>query len=224
MMFRNTNAIAGAAVLVASSSVLAVTNPFAEDFLAGPEGWVQSDGITAPTFAGGGGPDGPADSFISTSHNFLNDSGGSTPILFQGSAALGSSGGAFAGDYIAAGVTQISFKIRHFASAPLSMYYRVAPQFGAGFVALDFAPNAFPGQWTTVTFDLTPTSPQLIAEGTNYNDIFSNVQLFQIGVAFPSIAGIDADFEFQLDDITIVPTPASALLLVGAPLLMRRRR
>ena len=215
--------IAGTAIAIASTSVNAAINPFAEDFLAGASGWVEADAITAPTFVPGGGPDSPADSFISTTHNFVNDSGSSTPILFQGSDVLATSGGAFDGDYIAAGVNQISFNIRHFASAPLSMYYRVAPQFGPGFVAVDFAP-VLPGQWTTITLDLSPTSPNLIPEGTVYADIFSNVQLFQIGVAFPSIAGTDAPFEFQLDDVTLAPTPATALLLAGLPLVCRRRR
>lgn len=219
-----TTTAATAAILTVSASVSAATNPFAEDFVAGPENWVIADGSTAPTWAPGGGPDAPTDSFISTSYNFVNDTGSSTPILFQGNDALNSSGGAFTGDYIAAGVTQISFKVRHFASAPLSMYYRVAPQFGPGFVATDFAPNAFPGVWNTVTFDLSPSSSQLIPEGTNYNDIFSNVWLHQIGVAFPSIAGTDASFEFQIDDVTITPTPGTAAILLGAPLVMRRRR
>jgi hypothetical protein len=223
MTIQNTIAFAGTAIMLASSSALAAINPYAEDFLTDAAGWVASDGISAPTFVPAGGPDSPADSFLSTSHNFVSDTGSSTPILFQGSDLLGTSGGAFDGDYIAAGVSQISFKVRHFASAPLSMYYRVAPQFGPGFVAVDFAP-VLPGQWTTVTLDLSPSSPNLIPEGTVYGDIFSNVQLFQIGVAFPSIAGEDADIAFQLDDVTLAPTPATALLLAGLPLVIRRRR
>lgn len=205
----------------------AVVVPFTETFDT-TAGWTNTD-FAQPTLVASGGPDGS--SFISTRRSFANSSAGSFEVLFRGEPSLipgitpDASGGAFIGNWIDAGVDNISFDIRHNGVAPVNFFVRIAnvARF-PGAIAVEFQP-VFGGQWTTISLDLTPDSPNFVSfEGADYNAVFSNAGPVQIGIDAGALAGIPGDFTFELDNVTITPAPGAAFALLAAGGLAARRR
>ena len=130
--------------------------------------------------------DGNPGGHVSTEETVSIDSG----TLFRGHVGFNSSDGNFAGDWIAEGIDTISFDVRHDYDQPLVFYARIAtPQNFPAHVAIGFAPVP-PGQWTTLTIDVTEGSPALINEAApffSYADTFSNVGNIQIGIDVDSV-------------------------------------
>ncbi len=191
-------------------------------------GWSNTD-FAEPTLVGSGGLDGS--SYISTQRSFANSSAGSFEVLFRGEPSLipgllpDASGGAFIGNWIDAGVDNISFDIRHNGVAPVNFFVRVANvnRF-PGAIAVAFQPT-FAGQWTTISLDLSPDSPNFVSfEGADYNAVFANAGIIQIGIDAGALGGIPGDFTFDLDNVTITPAPGAAFALLGACGLAARRR
>ena len=98
---------AAIAALVIASAARAELVPFTEDFATGNASW--ADGAGVPLSWGGG--------FVSSTRSFLNSIEGDQVSLFRGEIGLGSSGGAFAGDWLGGRVTEFSFDIRHGAKS-----------------------------------------------------------------------------------------------------------
>ncbi len=205
----------------------AVVVPFTETFDT-TAGWSNTD-FAEPTLVGSGGLDGS--SYISTQRSFANSSAGSFEVLFRGEPSLipgllpDASGGAFIGNWIDAGVDNISFDIRHNGVAPVNFFVRVANvnRF-PGAIAVAFQPT-FAGQWTTISLDLSPDSPNFVSfEGADYNAVFANAGIIQIGIDAGVLGGIPGDFTFDLDNVTITPAPGAAFALLGACGLAARRR
>ena len=112
--FRSSVAAIATTVVLTSSALAAP--PFSEDFAGGTSNWRFNntndpllDGVSA------GGPDGS--SYLSRT-GVLPSSG--SQVIFRAHKSYGSSGGAYTGDWIAAGAYQVSAFIRHNASEPLS--------------------------------------------------------------------------------------------------------
>ena len=220
--------LANAAMAFCSLTVLADVTTFTETFAGGDANWQSGNFSPLNTF-GSGGPDGSA--FVSTDATFQFAADDDPLTIFRGQASNNASDGAFVGNWIASGVNELSFSVRHDSPLPLSFFARIAtPGNFPAAIGLAFAP-VFPGQWTDVTIDISETSPQLIYEGpaSTFNSVFSSVGNLQIGTSVPTgFGGVPGSFTFDLDNIgvTAVPEPASgfALWALTATLLARRNR
>ncbi len=218
-----------------SSVAFAVTPPASELFTASASGWtVGSSGPALATWSAGSGPDGSG--AISTQRSFVNDPVSTTnpPVLF--SALSGASGNTLFGNWISAGVTQFSFDIRHNAPVNLTAFARFA---GAnnfpGATAVGFAP-VLPNTWTMVTISIAASSPNFVSfEGTNFATVFGaspqngfqGIGRLQLGVFVPQgLAFTTPTYQFEIDNVRVIPTPATAtaLLAVSALVGARRRR
>ena len=95
-----------ASLVIASAAGIAsagVTNPYSEGFEAGANGWtdIANDALNEVAT---GGVDGSA--YVNTSYSFNGSADGDLAVLFRGNApGQNASGGAFAGDWLAGGVT-----------------------------------------------------------------------------------------------------------------------
>jgi hypothetical protein len=206
-------------VLAWSAGALATVVPFEESFSAGPAGWSKnSAGTILLDWTAAGGSDGGG--FTSAPFNFQNSAANSTPPILHGSPTA--SGGAFAGDWIADGVTEFSAYVKHDAGMPLSFFMRVAPVAGPGAVGVIFAPVPT-NVWTPISWGIFPGNPQTIFEGTNFAQAFSNVGRVQIGVITPAaLAGVNQDVLFSLDQPALAPEPGT-LVLFSAGLVLAAR-
>jgi hypothetical protein len=199
----------------------AATVPFTEEFTASDANWRGNpnsvgslDGWSATGGAGGGG-------YVSEAFNFVGSVfGAQGPVIFRGPASA--SGGAFAGDWIADAVREVSVYVRHDAPVAVELFARfVSPMGFPGAIAAGDVPVA-PGQWTRLTFAIDPASPQWTSfEGSDFATVFGNIGTVQIGATTPAaLAGADVAVHFDLDAVSIVPEPASIAFLALAGLAL----
>lgn len=213
----------GAWALIQAPTVVATDVPFTEDFVADSADWYDSVGARPMDWSGSGGPDGG--SYAVGPFNFVDSSGGDTPLFARAQDEFGSSGGAFEGDWIADGVTRLSAFVRQETPIPLTFFVRfTGPRNFPGAVALIFTPVPS-DTWTEIAVAIHPDNPQFIYEGSDFESVFSNIGHVQVGVIVPeALAGHDEDFDFDLDKVTIVPEPSTALLTLAAAALLGLRR
>jgi len=211
-----------ASLLMVVPSAVAATVPFTETFNTDSADWFDSPGTTPLFWNAVGGPDGSG--FAATTGNFMALGTGDPLVLFRAHDEFNSSGGAFVSNWVADGVTGFSASIRHDAGVPLNFFVRFAgPANFPGANNVFFIPVPS-GSWTELTAALP--NPNLIFEGPfTYEQVFGNIGHVQIGVSTPeSLAGLDASFNFDLDNVSIVPEPAALTLLVlGAAVMLKRR-
>lgn len=206
---------------VALSAAQAVTVPFTEDFVGDSANWYDSAGTSPAGYVSSGGPDGG--SYASTTLNFVGLSEGDTPVLFRAQDEFGSSGGAFVGDWDTAGVTEFTFYVRHNADVPLNYFVRYATPINfPGANSVIFTPVQ-PETWTLISIPVP--DPFAVYEGPfGFEDVFTDIGHLQPGVSVPAeLAGVDESFTFDIDKVSIVPEPASLLLVAAGALLARRR-
>lgn len=214
------------AALVAAASFVSAsagTAPFTEDFTADSANWRDSTSVTPLSWFNNGGPG--DSSYASGSFNFVNLVAGNTPAVIRGQDEFNSSNNAFTGDWVAGGINSFSMKVRHNATEPLGYFVRFSgPANFPGMIAVSFTPVA-PGTWTELSFDIVEGNPALFGEGFSFTDVFSNIGHVQVGVTVPDgLAGVDQSFDFDIDQLSIVPEPTSiALIALGALALLRRR-
>jgi hypothetical protein len=223
--------IVAAALLAGGGSAAQAATPFAEGFNAGTAGWRFSNTIDLTAVASGSF-DGSG--YVSRTFAFssLSNPAAASAIVFRAQEEYNSSGAAYAGNWIAEGVKQVSAMVRHTATEPLSFNVRLSnPANFPGASYLTTAPVPA-NEWTKVVFNVTPGSPQnLTYEGTDYNTVFSHVGHIQFGVDIPaSLRGGASAFTFDLDRVRVsnVPEPAAGGLalvaLTGLAPVARRRR
>ena len=209
-----------AAPAVVAPHAFAITVPFTETFASSNSGWTNSANA-AIGWNATGGPDNSG--FISTTFNLTGQPDAATPVLVRGQA--GASGGLFTGDWIAAGVTQVSVDVRHSATAPLTMFARFAQAPAPGAIMTSsFAVPA--NQWTTLTFDINPTNPLwLNFEGSSYAAVLSNIQRIQFGVVVSAAANLTGPYTLDVDNVRVIPAPSiGALAGLASLVAMRRKR
>jgi MYXO-CTERM domain-containing protein len=197
--------------------------PFTEDFDLDSANWYDADGLNPVSWVASGGPDGGA--FASTVVTVPDPLPPTGLIVFRGQDEFNSSGGAFEGDWIADGVSQFSFWLRHDGPAPLDVFGRFAsPLNFPGAAGVSFVP-VLPDTWTEIVIDIAPTSPQIVLEGPiSFDDVFSNIGNVQVGI-LPSDAFINQTITVDLDKVSITPAPGGLLLLgLGGLAGVRRRR
>ena len=220
---------ASAALLVSvgsAASAGSLVGPFTETFEGGNANWTNFNNSGPLDWFPTGGPDGSG--YASGTYNLQNASGFFPPVVLRGQGDSNASGGAFVGDWIASGVIGFSFDIRHNLSEPLTITGRFATPMNNPGAATESSITVEPNTWTTVTFDLTPESDDIISFGSGtYESVFSNIGNIQLGFNVPQgLAGQDIEVRFDLDNAALViPSPGAAGLLGLAGLgLVRRRR
>jgi hypothetical protein len=225
------SAVIVALALMTSTTAGAASVPFTETFEASVEGW--EDSVNDPmSWVATGGADGGG--YASATFNYFGYASafGGGPVVFRASAADLPSGGAFIGDWLAAGVGMVTARVRHDAPEPLNFYARVATAANfPGAVLTSFA--LVPANvWTEIRFAVTLDSPACVGEGAPCSAAnFQDVGNLQFGTDAP--AGLlDDDFAYTLDldlvSLVPVPEPGTALLvglgLAGLAASGRRER
>lgn len=221
------------AVIVGSASgsaIAGLSNPFTETFDGGANNWLNGGFGPATEFASGGDGD---SGYVGSQTGFEFSDPEAFNVVFRGNTGFfpgtDASGGAFFGDWIAGGVTELSFSIRHNIPVPVTVFARIAANTGGGpfpgTVAVAFIP-VVAGEWTEVTIAIDASNPQFVSfEGSTFENVFSNVGFIQIGVAAPdALLGNPAIFDVGLENVSIVPAPAGVLALAGVVWAGRRRR
>jgi hypothetical protein len=215
-----TSVLAAIAALATAGAVLAAdpAQPYTETFGLGTANW-HSGIFTTPDHVPAGGMDGS--SYISTTLDLASGSGfGLT--AFRAQLDLGSSDGMFAGDYLAGGLTHLSFQIRHNAPEALAGFVRFAWPNNGPAVAWFF--DAIPaGEWTQVTLHLSTDNPNFIPAGGEFVQVMSDVG--NLAFAFSVPTGMAGMATFDIDNVsTGVPGPGSVLGLAPLGVMAIRRR
>lgn len=212
--------------LACAATASAGLGPFTETFDNSASNWVNSPGTAFLDHVTDGGPNGAGDGYASGTFNFLNAAADDNVVIHRAQDEFNASGNAFVGNYIESGIDFLTFDFRHNLPVPASVFTRITPPANfPGAIGVNFAP-VLPNQWTTIAIPLTAGSPQFVSfEGATFESIFSNVGHIQFGVTVgDAFAGLDADFIFDIDNVSIVPTPGTFALLAATPLLAARRR
>lgn len=209
-----------AAVLLAAQAAANPIVPFVETF-EDDAGWTdvnENPLVHVPT----GGADGGG--FVT---NTITPVLGGT-IFAQGRPDEMASGGAFTGDWITGGVTELRAFVRHDAPVPVSVFFRITCC-GANFPAqIGVVPIPLPPStdFQEITLDLDLSNPLLIPEAGTVAQNLSSVTNLQVGAE--ATTGFSGPITFDLDLVRIVPEPGTALLtglgLASLSLVSRRRR
>lgn len=210
--------------LVASISTAGVT-PFTETFDSGANDWLQGS-FTAPGFVASGALD---DSAYITSMADLNSAGPFGLIVMRGQSDFNASGGAFVGDYLANGINRVTFDLRHNAGIDLGVALRVASPTNFPGLAVELPELVASDEWVTLSFDLEFSNPLLTLEGPPtpefFNQIMAAVGNLQVSIDRPDGLTTPLVVDFDLDNVSITPTPSTlGLLSIGGLLASRRRR
>lgn len=217
-------AAVAALAFAASASVSAQIVGFVEDFATGDANWRGDSLASTLDWSVGGGPGDAA--FVTSVFNLSGTTAGGFPAtVIRAASSVGSSDGAYVGDWITAGVTGVSFWFRHDLAESIQMSMRVAPATnfpgGSAYGAIVAA-----NEWTQVQFDLTPSSSQWVSfSGTSWAAVMQSIANIQIGFLVPeALAGQDVTGRFDMTEFAIVPAPAAGIAMLACGLGLRTRR
>jgi hypothetical protein len=211
-----------------ASAAQAVSLPTSETFNVDVANWADNSGLALLNYYPDGGPDGSGYASANYAFNAGGGAGGTSAVIFRAQDEFNSSGNAFAGNWVADKISKLKVQVRHNAPMPLSYFGRFSgPGNFPGATAIQFAP-VLPNTWTTLTFNLTPTSPQIVTyEGTSYGAVFSNIGHIQLGVSIPAALASDMTlYKYDLDGVVATPEPTTiglATLALGLMATYRRR-
>jgi hypothetical protein len=207
--------------------------PFVEDFDGSAENW-RISGAADANWVATGGPDGGP--YVSNAFTNFDPPPPSFPgasaslIIFRAQeeyGGVGSSNSKYTGNWLAAGIQEVTAWVRHDAGVPLAYNFRFSDP--ANTPGASYGTTPVPsGVWTKLTVDVTPTSTQwLTYGGGSHATIFDNIGHIQVSAVEPA-AWTAADVNFDLDRVSVaVPEPASlalaGLATAGVALIARRR-
>jgi len=208
------------AALTLTGATSAATVPFTDPFGADSSNW--GDSASAPlSWSATGGADG---GYAFGTFDFQSTQTGNDVIVLRSSLSMGSSGGELFGNWVTDGVGGFSADVRQDSGVPLTFFVRYAsPMNFPGAVSL-IQTQVPSGEWTQLYVPLP--NPGLIFEGPfTYGDVFGNIGRVQLGVRVPeALAGMDTTVTFGLDNVSIVPEPATLLLLGLGGIAVSARR
>ncbi len=214
-----------AAIFVSATPALSSITTFIESFPTDSANWRNFDGSGALDWFSSGGPDGS--SYASGNFNLVNATGGFPPVVLRAQSSFNSSGNAFVGNWLSAGVTGVSFDIRHDLPESIGITGRFATPMNFPGASTESVISVAPNIWTTIFFDLTEGSSDIVSlGGGTYGAIFSNIGNIQIGFNVPAgLGGQDIDARFDIDNFRIIPAPPVAgVIMLGGLAAVRRRR
>lgn len=208
-------------LLITIESVAVST--FTEGFDHDDAKWGTANGVLGLDYLGTGGADDRG--YVSDTVNFSALADDDVLVLFRAQDEFGSSDGAFEGDWVSGGVTELSAFVRHNGLVPISFFGRVSTALNfPGAMAVQFAP-VLPNTWTRLSFTIDEYNPSFVTfEGSDFPTIFSDVGHVQFGVSTPAgFGGTDVPITFDLDQISIiVPEPATMTILLLASVFLTR--
>jgi hypothetical protein len=228
MSIRRINVTMAVVLSFVATPVLAVSVPTSEKFTIDAANWADSSGLAPLSHMSNGGPDGSAYATTTFTFNSGGGAGGTSAVLFRAQDEFNSSGHAFEGNWISDKITKLTAQVRHNAPQPLNYFSRFSgPDNFPGGTAIQFAP-VLPNVWTTLTFNISPTSPQFVTfEGMNFSSVFSDVGHIQLGVSIPAALAADMTaYKYDLDNVIATPEPTAvclAALALGWVAIIRRR-
>lgn len=195
------------------------TVPFTEDFGQNSANWYSGAGLAPVDWSNVGGVNG---GFATTTFNFAQSASNATPVLFRAHDEFNSSGGAFVGDWVTGAIDGFSFFVRHDAPTSLNFFTRFAgPANFPGAASVFMIPVA-PNTWTQLSLTL-PDAGMTFEGPFTYAQVFSSIGHVQIGVSAQGVAGLDQSIHFGLDKVSIVPEPATLIMLGAGGLVVLRR-
>ncbi|MFM7260996.1 MAG: PEP-CTERM sorting domain-containing protein [bacterium] len=214
------------AMLIAAPSSAAITD-FYETFASSAQNWRNSNGASVLNWSPSGGPGNAA--YVTSVFNLSATTvGGFPPTVIRAQQSFGSSGGAYVGNWITAGVTGVTFSFRHNLAEAVSVTGRFATPVNTPGASTVSSILVNPNTWTTISFDLREGSSDIISlGGGTYATIFSNIGNMQFGFTVPAaLAGQNVDGSFDMTNFAIVPAPGALALLAlaGFTGMSRRRR
>jgi hypothetical protein len=132
-------------------------------------------------------------------------------LAVPGAGEFVASEGIFFGNWLEDNVGEFRAMVRHSAPEPLSFFVRFAgPQNFPG-VAGNIADPVQPNTWTELVVPIDLANPQWALEGSPPEAALMNVGRIQLGFYTPpSLAGIDQEYRFDLDNVTLLPVPEPA--------------
>ena len=142
--------LAALPLVVSALATAGTVVPFTEDFEDGASNWLAGDFLPATEVASGGVGD---SAYISAQTGFEFAEEGGFNVVFRGNTGFfpgtDASDGNFFGNWIADGVTNLSFDIRHDIAGPATFFVRFAANSNGapfpGAVAVEFQP-VLPGE------------------------------------------------------------------------------
>lgn len=185
-----------------------------------PENW-SNGGPTPDPLTPTGGPGGSSDHYLRISADGSGVGGRITAFNRN----------QWVGNYLAGGVTELSMDLRNFSATTLQV--RLAFKQVAGFGSPGYSSTvpftiANDGQWHRAVFSLAESAFTPISEPEPFASVMSGMFLGEVRILHatsPSLTGSNVNGALGVDNITAVPAPGAAgVLLLGAALARRRRR
>lgn len=194
----------------------ALTVPFTENFSTNNSNWglassPSSTYISAP-YVATGGPNGVGDGYITSLHTLGSSTQGQ--VIFRGQNGFDSSGDAFVGNWLTAGITQLRFFVRHNAEIDLTIGARFGVSNNSPAASVLNLDKVSPNVWTEVRIPITNAVTPGISynqEGGTFAGVFGALGNLQILAQRETLA-TGTQVQFDVDRISIVPEPSSVVL------------
>lgn len=180
-------------------------------------GWTR--GVNAPQYpflVATGGPEGN-DAFLEVPTTGTSGSG-SRINFFNASQ--------WTGNYVAAGVTEITAEIADFGTTPLYMRIAFQDAFGTEYGSTNYDLVPADGLWHPVSFDLSPAGLTLLQGSETAEQALTTVGILRVlsNAEMPSFRGDVLPNVLGMDEVTAVPEPGAFGIPIVLAAVFRRRR
>jgi hypothetical protein len=132
------------------------------------------------------------------------------------------------GNYVAAGVTEITAEMADFGNTPLYMRIAFQDAFGTEYGSTNYDLVPADGKWYAVNFDLTPAGLTLLQGSETAEEALTTVGIFRVlsNAEMPSYRGDGLPNVLGMDDVAAVPEPVGSIvpIVLTAALVRRRTR